>query len=88
MCVVCAWCVCVCVCVCVGGCVCVCWGIASASELALKSKISFFFSRRTALKDSPQGPPTANRQPPPTVNHHQPPTTNRQPPTFEVEKVP
>ena len=27
-----------------------------------------FFLLRTALKDSPQGPPTANRQPPPTAN--------------------
>ena len=57
----------------------------------------FFFLLRTALKDRPKGPPTANRQPPtanhqppptasgdqaPTANHCQPPpTTNHQPPT-------
>ena len=51
----------------------------------------FFFWPRTALKDRPKGPPTANRQPPPaatnrqrrpTANHYQPPpTTNHQPPT-------
>ena len=51
-----------------------------------------FFPLKTALKDSPQGPPTANRHKPPTANHRrQPltanrnqlsPTTNRQqPPT-------
>ena len=39
---------------------------------------------RTALKDRPKGPPTANRQPinrqpPPTANHQPPPTANRQP---------
>ena len=41
----------------------------------------FFFLLRTALKDRPKGPPTANRQLPSTANRHQPPTTNRQPPT-------
>ena len=41
----------------------------------------FFFLLRTALKDRPKGPPTANRQLPSTTNRHQPPTTNRQPPT-------
>ena len=38
---------------------------------------------RTALKDSLQGPPTANLQPlqsPTAANCHQPPTANRQPP--------
>ena len=41
----------------------------------------FFFLLRTALKDRPKGPPTANRQLPSTANRHQPPTTNRhQPP--------
>ena len=40
-----------------------------------------FFLLRTALKDHPKGPPTANRQLPSTANRHQPPTTNRQPPT-------
>ena len=34
---------------------------------------------RTALKDRPQGPPTANRQPPSIANRQPPPTTNRQP---------
>ena len=43
---------------------------------AVLKKPDFFFLR-TALKDSPQGPPTANRHQPPTAaNHHQPPTTN------------
>ena len=37
-----------------------------------------FFLLRTALKDSPQGPLTANRQPP-TATNRQPPTANRQP---------
>ena len=48
----------------------------------------FFFLLRTALKDRPKGPPTANYQPPPNAdqppaaNHCQPPpTTNHQPPT-------
>ena len=41
----------------------------------------FFCLLRTALKDRPKGPPTANRQLPSTANRHQPPTTNRhQPP--------
>ena len=35
------------------------------------------FLLRTALKDSPQGPTTANRHQPPTANCHQPPTANR-----------
>ena len=39
----------------------------------------FLFLLRTALKDRPKGPPTANRQLPPTTNRHQPPTTNCQP---------
>ena len=42
----------------------------------------FFFLLRTALKDRPMGPPTANHQPPPTANHQSPPTANGdQPPT-------
>ena len=38
---------------------------------------------RTALKDRPKGPSTANRQPPPTANRRQPPTNRSgdQPPT-------
>ena len=36
---------------------------------------------RTALKDSPQRPPTANRQPPPTTKCQPPAAANRQPPT-------
>ena len=49
-----------------------------------------FFLLRTAPKDRPKGPSTANHQPPPTANRHQLPTancrqppaaTNRQPPT-------
>ena len=38
-----------------------------------------FFLLRRALKDSPQGPPTANRHQPPTANRQPPPTANRQP---------
>ena len=39
----------------------------------LHSPNTFLFLLRTALKDQPWGPPTANRQPPPTANRHQPP---------------
>ena len=40
----------------------------------------FFFLLRTALKDRPKGPPTANRQPPPTAaNRQRRPTANCQP---------
>ena len=39
-----------------------------------------FVSLRTALKDSPQGPPTANRQPPTATNRQSPTATNHQPP--------
>ena len=47
-----------------------------------------FFLLRTALKDRPKGPPTANHcqlppttnhQPPTAANHHQPPVASRQP---------
>ena len=41
----------------------------------------FFFWRTTALKDSAQGSPTANRQPPPTPNRRQPPTPPQLPTT-------
>ena len=40
--------------------------------------VEIFFLLRTALKDRPKGPPTANHQPPPTANHQPPPTANRQ----------
>ena len=46
-----------------------------SSGRSLRDQI--FFSLRTALKDRPKGPPTANRQPPPTANRDQPPTVNR-----------
>ena len=47
--------------------------------LSLRSKMLFLL--RTALKDSPQGPPRANRQSPTTANHQPPPTaTNRHQP--------
>ena len=50
----------------------------------------FFFLLRTALKDRPKGPPTANRQLPSTANRHQPPTTNRHqpPPTASGDQPP
>ena len=59
-----------------------CPSIFSPPRALLKDPLFF-------IKDSPQGPPTANRQlpptancQPPTVNCHQPPTINRhQPPT-------
>ena len=54
-----------------------------------------FFLLRTALKDRPKGPPTANRHQPPTTNRqpptasHQPPTTNRhQPPATNRRQPP
>ena len=49
----------------------VCKAVLSKTVLA-KALLTFFFFR-TACKDRPQGPPTANR--------HQPSTANRQPPT-------
>ena len=50
----------------------------------------FFFLLRTALKDRPKGPPTANRQLPSTANRHQPSTTNRHqpPPTASGDQPP
>ena len=57
-----------------------CEGFCSAARAVLKGP-DFFFLLRTAPKDRPKGPPTANRQLPSTANRHQPPTTNRhQPP--------
>ena len=54
--------------------------MGGASRAVLKGPD--FFLLRTALKDHPKGPPTANRQLPPTANRRQPPTANRrQPPT-------
>ena len=47
--------------------------------LLLRTPIVFLL--RTALKDSPQGPPTPNSQPP-TATNRQLPTANRQPPTI------
>ena len=53
----------------------------SKSRGVLKGRDFFFFLLRTPLKDSPKGPPTANRQLPSTANRHQPPpTTSHQPP--------
>ena len=47
-----------------------------------------FFLLRTALRDRPKGPPTANRQPP-TVNRQPPPTVNRcQPPPTTHHQLP
>ena len=67
-------------------------------------KCFFFFLLRAALKDRPQGPPTANRQPltstnhqsptatnrrqPPIASRHQPLTANRQPPTTDPHQPP
>ena len=75
------------------------WSVASTQASTLSSweplpqggpqGTRFFFWLRTALRDRPKGPPTANHQPPtatnrqpPTADHCQPPpTTNHQPPT-------
>ena len=48
----------------------------------------YFFLLRTALKDRPKGPPTANRQLPSTANRHQPPTTNRHQPLVTNRRQP
>ena len=49
---------------------------------------SFFILLRTALKDRPKGPPTANHQPPSTANRNQPPTTNRRQPPVATNRQP
>ena len=75
------------------------------TRAVLKGRDSFFFFLlRTALKDRPKGPPTANHQPPtanrqppstncqplPTATNHQSPTTNRRqsPPTATNHQLP
>ena len=58
--------------------------VESCSNSTVLKEPDYFFLLRTALKDRPKGPPTANRQLPPTTNctNCQPPTaTNRQLPT-------
>ena len=62
----------------------------SISARAVLKGPDFFFLLRTALKDRPKGPPTANRQLPSTANRHQPPTTNRHqpPPTASGDQPP
>ena len=61
------------------------WALAGRS---LRDQI-FFFLLRTALKDRPKGPPTANHQLPSTANRHQPPATNRrQPPAATNRQLP
>ena len=54
----------------------------------LGARIFFFW--RSALKDRPKRPPTANRHQPPTADHCQPPptTTNRQSPTANRRQPP
>ena len=60
----------------------------SEAGRSLRDQI-FFFLLRTALKERPKGPPTANRQLPSTANRHQPPTTNRhQPPAANRRQPP
>ena len=56
---------------------------------SLRDQIVFFLLR-TALKDRPKGPPTANCQLPSTANRHQLPTTNRHqpPPTASGDQPP
>ena len=55
--------------------------VPSMAWWSLRNQI--FFLSRTALKDCPKGPPTANRRQPPTSNRHQPPPTGSsdQPPS-------
>ena len=61
---------------------------AAQAGASLRNEM-FFFLLTTALKDSPKGPPTANRQLPSTANRHQPPTTNRhQPPATNRRQPP
>ena len=50
----------------------------------------FFFLLRTALKDRPKGPPTANSHQPPTATNRQPPTAanRRQPPAATNRQLP
>ena len=62
------------------------WGSRGRAEPAFLPGSSFgteiFFLLRTALKDRPKGPSTANHQPPPTANRQLPPTASGdQPPT-------
>ena len=60
-------------------------GVCSGRSL----RDQIFFLLRTALKDRPKGPPTANRQLPPTANRQQPSTANRQPrPTANCQPLP
>ena len=47
-----------------------------------------FFLLRTALRDRPKGPSTANHQPPQTANRHQPPTANRRQPPAATNRQP
>ena len=54
--------------------------INSTHEQGCPQETQFFLLLRTALQDSPKGPPTANHQPPPTANRQPPPTANHQPP--------
>ena len=62
---------------------------APASEPGGSLRDEIFFLLRTALKDRPKGPQTANRQLPSTANRHQPPTTNRhQPPATNRRQPP
>ena len=46
-----------------------------------------FFLLRTALRDCPKGPPTANHQSPPAATNRQSPTANRQSPPPMVEHM-
>ena len=66
-------------------------GHSSTGRAVLNGPDYFFFTflLRTALKDRPKGPPTANRQLPSTANRHQPPTTHRhQPPATNRRQPP
>ena len=58
------------------------------SRAVLKGR-DFFFLLRTALKNRPKGPPTANRQPPTATNRQPPTAANRQRrPTANCQPLP
>ena len=62
--------------------------VVPPSGRSLRDQI-FFFLLRTALKDRPKGPPTANRQLPSTANHQPQPTASHQPlPTASGDQPP
>ena len=63
--------------------------IATVPGGSLRDEFFFCFLLRTALKDRPKGPPTANRQLPSTANRQPPTAANRQRrPTANCQPLP